>query len=164
MASDQTAISANASEKWRSNTGRACWVFPQPQRQPELAGKALENQHARHKCFSNMLNKRVENYCYVHGATEGSAKIQQQNNYSCHSSALAQLRRGRRVGGGQEVGSLLDARLVGYVEYFPTSVGANAITFLHTAQISFHFRGKGRKEQHFLVAAIPRPKTLHWEK
>lgn len=59
-ASDQTAISANTSEKWRSNTAdfpslRAGW----------LAGKALENQHARHKCFSGMLNKRVENYCYT---------------------------------------------------------------------------------------------------
>jgi len=35
------------------------------------------------------------------------------------------------------MGGLLDAPAVGYVEYFPTSYGANAITFLHTTQISF---------------------------
>lgn len=130
-------------------------------RQPRLhlAGKALENQHARHKCFSTMLNKRVENYCSTR--TAGSAKIQQQNNYSCPIRAVAQLRGGIRicvcfcVCGWWLYGSrwVTGFPPVGYVEYFPTSFGANAITFLHTTQISFHSEWRwGKAEQHFLVA------------
>lgn len=102
-ASDQTAISANTSEKWRSNTADF----------PSLRAGGWKTP-GKSTCKAQMFFghvKQKSGKLLLHPAVE--ARIQQQNNYSCHSSTLAQLPGRSALDGGNQWGVVLEVGIAG---------------------------------------------------